>query len=63
MSQLLIHKIAQAEKITATEEEVEVELVRLLATIQDADEDRAKAYLYQSLTNDKVLNFLESTEA
>ncbi len=63
MSQLLLHKIAQAEKLTATEEEVEVELVRLLATIQDADEERAKAYLYQSLTNDKVLKFLESTEA
>jgi trigger factor len=59
MSQLLLHKIAQAEKLTATEEEVEVELVRLLATVQDADEERAKAYLYQSLTKDKVLAFLE----
>ncbi len=63
MSQLILHKIAQAEKLTATEEEVEVELVRLLATVQDADEERAKAYLYQALTNDKVLKFLESTEA
>lgn len=63
MSQLLLHKIAQVEKLTATEEEVEVELVRLLATVQDADEERAKAYLYQALTNDKVLKFLESTEA
>lgn len=63
MSQLLLHKIAQAEKLTATEAEVEVELVRLLATVQDADEERAKAYLYQALTNDKVLKFLESTEA
>ncbi len=59
MSQLLLHKIGQAEKLTATEEEVEVELVRLLATVQDADEERAKAYLYQALTNDKVLAFLE----
>jgi trigger factor len=63
MSQLILHKIAQAEKLTATEEEVEVELVRLLATVQDADEERAKAYLYQALTNDKVLAFLEKTEA
>jgi trigger factor len=63
LSQILLHKIAQAEKLTATEEEVEVELVRLLATVQDADEERAKAYLYQALTNDKVLKFLESTEA
>ena len=59
LSQLLLHKIGQTEKITATEEEVEVELVRLLASVQDADEERAKAYLYQALTNDKVLKFLE----
>ena len=61
MSQLLLHKIAQAEKLIATEEEVEVELVRLLATVQDADEERAKAYLYQALTNEKVLKFLEQS--
>lgn len=62
MSQLLLHKIAQVEKLGATEEEVEVELVRLLATVQDADEERAKAYLYQALTNDKVLRFLEESK-
>ncbi len=62
MSQLILHKIAQAEKLSATEEEVEVELVRLLATVQDADEERAKAYLYQALTNDKVLKFLEDSK-
>lgn len=62
MSQLLLHKIAQVEKLTATKEEVEVELVRLLATVQDADEERAKAYLYQALTNDKVLTFLEESK-
>lgn len=62
MSQLILHKIGQAEKLTATEEEVEVELIRLLATVQDADEERAKAYLYQALTNDKVLKFLEESK-
>ena len=62
MSQLILHKIGQAEKLVATEEEVEVELVRLLATVQDADEERAKAYLYQALTNDKVLKFLEESK-
>lgn len=63
MSQLLLHKIAQAEKIVATEEEIEVELIRVLATVQDADEERARAYLYQALTNEKVLKFLEETKA
>lgn len=62
MSQLLLHKIAQVEKLTATDEEIEVELVRILATIQDADENRAKAYLYQALTNEKVLKFLEGSK-
>ena len=62
MSQLLLHKIAQIEKLTATDEEIEVELVRILATIQDADENRAKAYLYQALTNEKVLKFLEESK-
>jgi trigger factor len=62
MSQLLLHKIAQAEKLTATDEEIEVELVRVLATVQDADEERARAYLYQALTNEKVLKFLEENK-
>lgn len=62
MTQLLLHKIAQAEKLTATDEEIEVELVRVLATVQDADEERARAYLYQALTNEKVLKFLEESK-
>ncbi|MEZ0209053.1 MAG: trigger factor [Candidatus Paceibacterota bacterium] len=61
-SQLILHKIAVAEKLTATDEEIEVELVRLLATVQDADENRAKSYLYQALTNEKVLKFLEESK-
>lgn len=62
ISQLVLHKIAEAEKLTATDEEIEVELVRLLATVQDADENRAKSYLYQALTNEKVLKFLEESK-
>jgi FKBP-type peptidyl-prolyl cis-trans isomerase (trigger factor) len=59
MSQIILHKIADAEKLQATNEEIEVELVRLLASMQDVDEQRAKSYLYQALTNEKVLKFLE----
>lgn len=62
MSQLVLHKIAEAEKLQATDEEIEVELVRLLAQVQDADETRAKQYLYQALTNEKVLKFLEESK-
>jgi trigger factor len=62
MSQLILHKIAEHEKLQATDEEIEVELVRLMSQIQDADENRAKAYLYQALTNEKVLKFLEESK-
>lgn len=62
MSQLVLHKIAEAEKLQATDEEIEVELIRLLAQVQDADEQRARSYLYQALTNEKVLKFLEESK-
>ncbi len=62
MSQIILHKIAEAEKLQATDEEIEVELVRLLAQVQDADENRARNYLYQALTNEKVLKFLEESK-
>lgn len=62
MSQLILHKIAEAEKIQATDEEIEVELIRLLAQVQNADEARARSYLYQALTNEKVLKFLEESK-
>lgn len=62
LSQLILHKIAEAEKLQATDEEIEVELVRLLASVQNADPERAKSYLYQALTNEKVLKFLEESK-
>lgn len=58
-SQLILSKISLAEKLIPTPEEIEVELVRLLATVQNADEERAKDYIYQALMNEKVLTFLE----
>lgn len=60
LSQLVLAEIALVEKIAPTDEEIETELIRLLATVQDADEERAKAYLNQVLTHEKVLSFLES---
>lgn len=62
MSQLVLHTIAETEKLHATEEEIEVELVRLLAQVQDADEERARAYLHQALSNEKALKFLEESK-
>ncbi len=62
ISQLVLAEISALEKIAPTEEEIETELIRLLAQVQDADEDRARAYLNQVLTNEKVLKFLGSDE-
>ncbi|MDB5259962.1 MAG: tig, trigger factor, trigger factor [Candidatus Nomurabacteria bacterium] len=62
LSQLILQRIAEAEKIAPTDEEIEVELVRLLTQVQDADEERARTYLHQVLTNEKVLKFLEGEE-
>jgi trigger factor len=63
MSQLILNKIAEAEKLHPTPEDVEVQLVHLMTQVQDADEERAKNYLYQALTNENVLKFLEDTKA
>ncbi len=61
MSQLILAEIALVEKIKPTDEEIETELTRLLTQMQDVDEERAKAYLYQALSNEKVLAFLEKS--
>lgn len=58
LGQLILAKIGEAEKLHASEEEIEVELIRLLAQVQDADPARAKEYLRQVLSNEKVLRFL-----
>lgn len=62
LTQLMLHSISEKEKIAPTEAEIEVELVRLMAMVKDADEDRARGYLYQALTNEKVLKFLEEVK-
>jgi trigger factor len=62
LTQLILHSISEKEKIAPTEAEIEVELVRLMAMVKDADETRARAYLHQALTNEKVLKFLEEAK-
>lgn len=59
LTQLMLHEISVKEKLAPTEAEIEVELVRLMAMVKDADEGRARAYLNQALTNEKVLKYLE----
>jgi FKBP-type peptidyl-prolyl cis-trans isomerase (trigger factor) len=59
-SQLIIHEIAEAEKIKPSDEEVDAEVIRIMAAVDGADEDRAKSYADQMLTNEKTLQMLEN---
>ncbi len=58
--QLVIDKIAEAEKLIPDEAAVQTEADRLLATYPGADEARTKAYAHLVLTNEKVMKFLET---
>lgn len=59
-SQLIIHEIAEAEKIKPSDEEIDAEVIRIMAAVDGADEDRAKSYADQMLTNEKTLQMLEN---
>jgi FKBP-type peptidyl-prolyl cis-trans isomerase (trigger factor) len=58
--QLVINAIARKENITPTDDEVEAEANRLVATYPGADMNRSKAYADLVLTNEKTLSMLES---
>jgi len=59
-SQLIVHEISEKEKIKPTDEEIDAEVIRIMAAVQDADGSRAKSYAEQMLTNEKTLQMLES---
>jgi len=58
-AELIVAKIATEEKIEPTTEEVEHEAKHLLEHYPDADPLRARIYVYTTLRNHKVLEFLE----
>ena len=57
---LILHKIAETEKITAPEEEVAKEVAHILEHYKDADPERARMHAENVLTNEKIFQFLES---
>lgn len=57
--QLILGRIAEAEKIELTKDELESETKRLMAMHKDVPEDRARAYVAINLTNERVAKFLE----
>jgi FKBP-type peptidyl-prolyl cis-trans isomerase (trigger factor) len=58
--QLIINQIALDEKIEAPNEEIEKEAKHLLEQHKEANPDRVKIYVETIITNEKVLQFLET---
>jgi len=57
-AELIFFKIAEAEKIEPTKEEVEHEAEHLLHHYPDAEPVRVRLYIYNALRNQKVIEFL-----
>jgi len=60
--EFVIKEIAAKENISPSEEELSSELKHLVEHNKDVDETRARIYLSSILTNQKVMEFLESQE-
>ncbi len=58
--QLVLNKIADAEKITADPKEIEEQVNHIIEHYSDADRDSAYVYADTVLTNEKVFQFLEN---
>lgn len=59
-TELILHEISVKEKITATEEEIDAEVKKIIEMYPDADKNRAHAYAEQYLINEKVFSLLEN---
>jgi len=59
-TQLIINKIADTEKLSPEKEQLEKEVEHILEHYQDADPERTRAYVDMVMTNEKVLEFLET---
>jgi FKBP-type peptidyl-prolyl cis-trans isomerase (trigger factor) len=57
---LILPKIANAEKIIADKDRLEQEMKHIVEHHKDVDENVARAYLSHVLTNEKVFEFLEN---
>jgi len=57
--QMIIQKISEVEKIKPTKEEIEKDVTNIMNMYKEAEPARARAYVEQMLTNEKVFKFLE----
>src|SRR3989338_598129 len=58
--QLILHKIARIENITASSDEIAAEVAHIVEHHKDANPESARGYVETFLTNQKVLEFLEN---
>ncbi|MES2214054.1 MAG: trigger factor [Patescibacteria group bacterium] len=61
-AELIIIKIAEAEKIEPKSEEIEHEATHMLAHYPDADPFRLRVYVFTQMRNEKVFEFLENIQ-
>jgi FKBP-type peptidyl-prolyl cis-trans isomerase (trigger factor) len=57
--ELIMHKISVSENITPDADQIESETAKLIEYYKDVNPERARAYVTQMLTNEKVLQFIE----
>jgi FKBP-type peptidyl-prolyl cis-trans isomerase (trigger factor) len=58
--ELILHEIANQEQIKADDKNIETETEKLMKVYKDADKERARAYIENVLTNEKIWEFLEN---
>lgn len=58
LSQLILNEIAKAEKIEVSKEEIDVEAIRILTDMPEANENHVNSYVHQMLINEKVMKLL-----
>lgn len=58
LSQLILNEIAKAEKLEVSKEEIDVEAIRILTDMPEANENHVNSYVHQMLLNEKVMKFL-----
>ena len=58
--QLIVYQIAKEENIKPDEKEIEAQVGLIMDTHKEADPERARIYVENMLTNEKVFQFLEN---
>ncbi|MCK9351950.1 MAG: trigger factor [Candidatus Paceibacterota bacterium] len=59
-TQLILNKIADTEKLAPEKEKLEKEIAHIIEHYPDADSERTRSYVDMVMTNEKVLEFLET---